>query len=219
MVVESALDLIFGIINVVLSLLQKDWEGAWNKIKDTADRILHNIVRFFKNIDLFKIGKDIILGLINGIKSMVSAVTDAVKNVASKITGGFKKILGIKSPSRVLMALGRDTGEGLVLGLSGMESDVSKAADGLAAAATPELDMSYATPDGVHASLRSAVNGTVDVNSRDDMITQAIHSLERRLSNLEVVMEGSVVGRIVEPHVTEIQNRDRRVFDEFKQRR
>src|SRR5690625_216618 len=202
-VVESALDLIFGIINVVMSLLQKDWEGAWNKIKDTADRILHNIVRFFKNIDLFKIGKDIILGLINGIKSMVSAVTDAVKNVASKITGGFKKILGIKSPSRVLMALGRDTGEGLVLGLSGMESDVSKAADGLAAAATPEIDMSYATPDGIHTSLRSAVNGTVDVNSRDDMITQAIDNLGRKLENMRIEMDRREFGRFVNEEITD----------------
>src|SRR5690625_7806255 len=54
-VVQSALDLIYGIIIVVMSLLQKDWEGAGNKKKDTPDRILNNIERFFKNINLFNI--------------------------------------------------------------------------------------------------------------------------------------------------------------------
>src|SRR5690625_4550009 len=190
-------------------------KNALDKVKN----IWNNVMDFFRNIDLLQIGKDVIQGFINGISSMFNAVKNTISKITNFVPNTIKKILGIKSPSRVLMALGRDTGEGLVLGLSGMESDVSKAADGLAAAATPELDMSYATPDGVHASLRSAVNGTVDVNSRDGVLVSAIHSLERRLSNLEVVMEGSVVGRIVEPHVTEIQNRDRRVFDEFKQRR
>src|SRR5690625_5389267 len=91
--------------------------------------IMNNIIEFFKGIDLYQIGKDVIDGLINGIKSMVGKVSDAVKSVTSKITGTVKKILGIKSPSRVLAEIGRWTGEGLVVGIEGMTNNVAKAAD------------------------------------------------------------------------------------------
>src|SRR5690625_2562265 len=174
-------------------------KNALDKVKN----IWNNVMDFFRNIDLLQIGKDVIQGFINGISSMFNAVKNTISKITNFVPNTIKKILGIKSPSRVLMALGRDTGEGLVLGLSGMESDVSKAADGLAAAATPELDMSYATPDGVHASLRSAVNGTVDVNSRHDMISQAIDNLGRKLENMRIEIDRREFGRFVNEEITD----------------
>src|SRR5690625_7889196 len=94
----------------------------------------------------------------------------------------------------------------------------------LAESAIPDvknINMSYATPDGITAnSLAGAVRGTVDVNSRDEMLVSAIKSLERRLTNLTIEMEAREVGRIVEPHVTENQERseERRVGKESRKR-
>lgn len=207
--VKNALDVVSGIINTVMNLIKGDWKGAWNSIKETATNIMNNIIDFFKGIDLYQIGKDVIDGLINGIKSMVGKVSDAVKSVTSKITGTVKKILGIKSPSRVLAEIGRWTGEGLVIGIEGMTNNVAKAADGLALAAIPDerqIDLSYATPTGIQSSLSSAINGTVDVNSREDLIAGAIANLERRLDGMQVVMEGESVGRLVAPTVSETIN-------------
>src|SRR5699024_12132029 len=84
---------------------------------------------------------------------------------------------------------------------------VGRASDGLAEAATPDIDMTYDTPNGFERSLAGAVRGTVDVNTRDRALVNAIGSLESRLANLEVVMDGRVVGKIVEPHVSEARER------------
>src|SRR5699024_5748890 len=111
-----------------------------------------------------------------------------------------KSLLKIKSPSRVFKEIGAFTGEGLAVGITGMKSEVVKASEELADASifnprstTPEIDLSYATPQGVHGRLTSAVNGTVDVNNRDSQLVGAINSLERRLGDLEVVMDGEAV--------------------------
>jgi hypothetical protein len=68
-----------------------------------------------------------IQGLINGIKAMGSKVAGAIGSVVNSAISSAKKLLGIKSPSRVFRQIGDDTGEGLVLGLQDKESDVVKA--------------------------------------------------------------------------------------------
>lgn len=183
-------------------------EDAWNKAVD-----------FLKNIDLLQIGKDIIQGLIDGIVSMGKWVKDAIANLAGWIPNWIKEKLGIASPSRVTTKLGEYIGQGLAKGITQSQRLVERATEKLAEAATPDMrhiSMDYATPSGSYASLASAVSGTVDVRTRDDMLATAIGRLERRLGDLEVVMDGRVVGRIVEPHVTEQQDRNKRVINGFR---
>ena len=74
-----------------------------------------------------QIGKSMIQGLINGIKSMGSSVVGAIGSVVKSAVSSAKKALGINSPSRVFRQIGDDTGEGLVLGLKDKETDVVKA--------------------------------------------------------------------------------------------
>ena len=115
-----------------------------------------------------------------------------------------------------MMDIGRWTSIGLAEGMDRYAGAVVKSADNLAQAATPSIDMSYATPHGTQASLASAVRGTVDVNNRDERLTGAINSLERRLGDLEVVMDGERVGRIVRPHINDqdaVEAMTRRYFD------
>ncbi len=66
---------------------------------------------------LFEAGKDLIRGLVNGIKSLALAPVNAVKGVAGKIGGAFKGALGIGSPSKVFAGFGVNINEGLLLGL------------------------------------------------------------------------------------------------------
>lgn len=183
-----------------------------SEIRDKIEELMKKAIDYLKGIDLLQVGKDIIQGLINGIGSMASAVWNKAKSIASGIGDTIKRTLGVKSPSRVLMEIGKWTSVGLADGIEDYAYLVDKASDMLAESAIPDvknIDMSYATPDGVTArSLAGAVSGTVDVNSRDDRLIIAIGALERRLTNLEVVMDGRKVGRIVEPYVTENQERN-----------
>lgn len=171
---------------------------AWDKIVEIWD----GVMAFFRDIDLLQIGEDIIDGLIKGIKSKVDAVGKAVTDVTSAITGKIKGILGIKSPSRVLAQIGRWTGEGLAQGIAGEEANVARAAQGLAdASIVAAPTMSYATPNANYGSLSAALSGEVNVNQRDSMLIGAIASLEDKLTNLRVDLDGQRVGQMVTPHV------------------
>src|SRR5690625_2076972 len=149
-------------------------------------------------------------GLRNGLNAGSGSVISTARLIANRVASTMRAALKVKSPSRVLMEIGRWTSLGLAVGMDKYAGAVVKSADKLATAATPNIDMSYATPSGIRSSLSSAVSGTVDVNSRDDRLISAIGSLERRLTNLEVVMDGREVGKVVEPYVTERQTKNER---------
>lgn len=77
---------------------------------------------------LVGLGKDLIQGLLNGIRSMGSALWDGVKAlVADNIPGPIRKVLGISSPSKLAAELGAWTGKGLIKGLAGQAKGVKKA--------------------------------------------------------------------------------------------
>ena len=92
------------------------------------------------DINLFDIGKNIIQGLIDGIKSMASGLSDIIKDLVSKIPEGVKKLLDIHSPSRVMMQLGAYTGEGFGLGIESTIGQISRQANSIAAAAMPNVN-------------------------------------------------------------------------------
>lgn len=119
-VINSINALKSGVINTVNNI-KNGFINTFNNMKSrviqVAQSIKDGIINKIKGINLVNIGKNAIQGLINGIKSKVNAVKDACKNVANAITSKVKGILGIHSPSRVMMELGEYTGEGLVQGL------------------------------------------------------------------------------------------------------
>jgi hypothetical protein len=138
-VISTAINLVLGIISVAMKVLQGDWRGAWETIKGTAKTIMDNIVGFFKGIDLAGIGRNIIQGLVNGIGGMIGTVKKKVQEVANLIPNGVKKFLGIHSPSRVMMELGVNTGEGFQLGLKDQLAKIKAASLDMASAAVPSL--------------------------------------------------------------------------------
>lgn len=62
-------------------------------------------------------GRLLLTGLVDGIRSMTGMAREAISRVADSVTGWFKEKLGIRSPSRVFAAAGRDTLAGYQLGL------------------------------------------------------------------------------------------------------
>lgn len=84
--VGSMLDIILGLISAGMKLLQGDWEGAWDSIKEIAEDIMDNIINFFEDIDLFDSGKAIIQSAIDGLLSM----KDKILRVVGDITGAIR---------------------------------------------------------------------------------------------------------------------------------
>src|SRR5690625_5786729 len=95
------------------------------------------------------------------------------------------------------------SGKGLAKGIEQSTKLVDRATEYMTEAATPDIDMSDATPDGISTTLASAVTGTVDVNARDDMISQAIDKLGRKLENMRIEMDRREFGRFVNEEITD----------------
>lgn len=109
------------------------------EVKNSISNIWDNVMNFFRNINLFDIGKNIIKGLINGIKNMAKNVVDSVKGVINGAIEGAKNLLGIHSPSRVFMEFGEYSGEGFINGINEMKDSVAKAGQSMANASLPNI--------------------------------------------------------------------------------
>ncbi|GGA56408.1 hypothetical protein GCM10007416_32000 [Kroppenstedtia guangzhouensis] len=126
-------------LDFVKALVTGDFKGMKNAIRNQMDNvratirnIWNRVMAFFRGINLSKTGRDIIQGLINGIKRMASSVTKAVTGVVDGAINWAKKKLGIASPSRVFMELGEYTGEGFKIGISSMLGDIRRVSDQMA---------------------------------------------------------------------------------------
>lgn len=86
-VIRIAWDVITGIFKLALSVLTGDWNGVWNNLKTMLVNVLNDIGILFKNIakDALNWGKDIVLGIVDGIKGAIGYIENAVNSVASKI--------------------------------------------------------------------------------------------------------------------------------------
>lgn len=139
LVIGTSMDIVLGTIQTTLKILQGDWAGAWETIKETATNIMNNIIEFFKNIDLVQTGKDIIQGLIDGISSMAAAVKEKVEEMAESVKTVIKTVLGISSPSTVMAQYGQYVAEGLAQGMDDNSGKVSSSAGVLASSITAAM--------------------------------------------------------------------------------
>lgn len=130
--------IIMGVI-AVTALLWVAWQKDWGNIREhTTQTVAWIKTEFNKAVDFFKslptkmsqFGKDMMNGLVNGIKSI--SVKDVISNVATSISGTFKSILGIHSPSRVFAEHGKFIVQGLALGMNSNGGLVKSATSQLA---------------------------------------------------------------------------------------
>lgn len=123
---------LWSVAKTMMSNLLSAVRSSISQVPSTIRNFMTQAVGVIKSINLVTIGKQMIQGLINGIKSMAGSVVGSIKNVVGGAISAAKSALGIKSPSRVFKQIGDDTGQGLVLGLEGKESNVIKASKKLA---------------------------------------------------------------------------------------
>lgn len=130
-------------------------KDAWGDVLDFFANLWDGITKIWSAAgDWFKdIGKAIMDGLTEGLKSAVSAPVDAVKDGANKIVGGVKDLFGIRSPSKLFAGFGENIVEGFAIGLQGLR-DV---AGDMATLMQPGLDATVTT---VNAATATAADPT-----------------------------------------------------------
>jgi len=119
----------------------KEFMGwAWDKAKEAVRTGIGKLLGLVKELpgkiisalgdlvaDMFSMGIDLIMGLVNGIKSMASDVADAALDTVKGAVDGAKDFLGISSPSKLMHKVGEDTGQGLANGIKAKKQAVQDA--------------------------------------------------------------------------------------------
>jgi hypothetical protein len=130
---------------------------------------------------LYDVGRQIIQGLIDGIKNMAGAAAGAVKDVAGSLVGGAKSMLHIGSPSKVFYGIGQDIDRGLANGIGDSSLSLNAIADtsaGLAGAGSVS-----AAPAGAAITSNFTVNGSVyGVDDLDSYMDQRDRKLALTLA-------------------------------------
>lgn len=154
--VDSAFSFIGNTIGKVIDWMKEAVPRAFAFIKDAFLKyhplgiIISNwdkIFDFFTSLParMLQMGKDIVQGLINGIKNLGPAVLDAIKNLILNPIDTIKGWLGIASPSKVTTQIGEFFGDGYRKGIDSKVKDGKKAAKNLAMKSVESLGTDEAT--------------------------------------------------------------------------
>ena len=121
------------------------------------------------------------LGFRNGLASTQGGIMATAINIANQAAGAIRSALRIHSPSRVTEALGKFTGEGMIVGMEGTLRDVAQMADEMARRAMPRVNMGTSlgfVASGGGSSSSSASFGTRNDMSKVEQLLEVIASKE-----------------------------------------
>lgn len=182
-VISAVLDIMKRLLLTIASHLPQIISAGMNLIASLAAGIIRRVPvvisaigsliktiwETITNIDWFSLGVAIISGIGNGIKSMGSALGDAVKGIASNAFQEVKDFFGIASPSKLMeKEVGRWIPAGIAVGIEDNLGAVDDAMQEVASQAT----MSFGVGDTAAAS--GAINyGGVTINVTADDVQKS----------------------------------------------
>jgi len=150
-----------GPIGIAVLMIVRNWDkikAGTKRMKDAVVEKFRELVAFVKSIPgkisdalgnlgtlLVEKGRDMIRGLIEGIKSMAGAIRDVLVDLLPGPLKKFAGKLGLASPSKLFRGFGRDTIAGFVLGIQDMERKVTAA---LVASVRPPMLAAAGQPVG-----------------------------------------------------------------------
>jgi len=110
-----------GLFGTSLTELKTWWATTWDGIRQKVSEIWTSIITTATGYvnKFIEIGKNIVQGIINGIKASASGVVSALKGVVDTAISNVKSKLGIKSPSTVFAGIGENMMRGLADGIGG----------------------------------------------------------------------------------------------------
>lgn len=136
-IVNAAFNLIISFINGLATAIDTHASDIRDAMFNLGESILSAILQFFgldrgEAHQFIDVGKDLINGIINGVKSKITDAVNTVKDVGSKMLKGLKDVLGIHSPSREGFSIGAFVDDGVIGGLDSKRKKVLQAAVGVA---------------------------------------------------------------------------------------
>lgn len=180
--IEHAPELLMASIQILIALARGLIQSVGILVKK-APELISAIGQAIANAasQLWEIGKNIVLGLWEGIKNAWHSVVEWVQGAIQSLVGGIKDFLGIASPSKLFMQIGDYMAEGLG---QGFVKEMDKVAS----------DMEDAIPGiGVKTSYRNIVTTSTtqnDATARNTALQQAASGV---VNGVASAMGGSAV--------------------------
>ena len=177
----------------IKEFLKDAWEGfklaisnfvKWlpeklSSIKDSFLDKFKQIKEFLSKFSLYNIGKNIIQGLIDGIKKLLGKPVEMIKDMASNITKGIKGILGIKSPSKVFCGIGKNMAKGLMQGLAATEGKLQMQVDTMVKGMIPQQDAAVTAGGQIARTNNITINQHISDKATADYATNKLGQVIR----------------------------------------
>lgn len=185
---------ISGAVNTAVATMQAAWDRGVANTRAAFINIGNTISTTLKALPakMMQVGREIVSGLINGIKSGASGVASAIGSMASGAVAKAKSVLDIRSPSRVMKKVGEQTAEGMANGIKKGAKVVKTEAQRMAEGAIKSIK------DGIaglkkelalfgNDSKLAAFNYDVSVGTFNGASSQDINQTRSLLSQIEDV--------------------------------
>lgn len=202
----------WNVIKGNLAQFGADFKAAFVTVGEYAKTAVKVLLAIFFPLPLLftKSGRDMVMGLWNGLKAQWDAMVNWVKGAAKRVVDSVKGVLKIQSPSRVFYDIGRWIMEGWSLGLVAggpwvvrsahmVMNDVLAAlrdadakvigAEVAAAAAKAAVDAALAADGVVQGRRESAADAWGRFYDEQMDLEDALH--ERKMANLEAEAEAA----------------------------
>ena len=151
--------LIAGIVNSIPVLLLR------------CSQIGISLVNAFRKIDLNDIGKNLLMGLVNGIRNAKNWVINKIKGICNEILGAIKNFFGVHSPSVKFAWIGKMNMVGLQEGMENMQPDLQKTINGM-------FDLSPNIYGSASTHFSPNVNVVVNNNVKQDPLGQMVNDIK-----------------------------------------
>ncbi|MGO1044499.1 phage tail tape measure protein [Clostridioides difficile] len=183
--INSIFNKVVGIFKNVLSFIKNNWKNigsmllspfinGFKAIYNSCVSFKNKVFSFFSNVvkGFVTFGKNIIVGIINGLSSGIGLVVDTVKNIGLTVVNTFKKVLRIHSPSKVTTELGEFTGIGFANGIKNTSKDVAEATKDLISAMEQSLETNKSKFEKICEAITTALKNQYE--SQKDVQLKAL---------------------------------------------
>ena len=200
------------VLNTIQTVVSSAFNTMWNGIKNTVSNIVNtiktgfnNAVSFVKNLasSAFQWGADIIQGIVNGIKSCISKVKDAVTNVAETIRSFLHFSVPDEGPLTDYESWMPDFMSGLAKGIEQSKNMVAKAVDGVASDMVISPQMAMA--GYVSEISAKAPSSTESISGITSAITEALSQMSGQ--NGDIVIPVYLGGTMLDEVIVNAQQR------------
>lgn len=117
--------------NETFTFLYEEITDTCNNINSSVYMAVEYIENGFGDIDLYNVGKNIVLGLVRGMESQLVSLQSVVTRINNLVSSAMTSYFQIQSPSKLTTSYGEYIGQGLANGLKASEQEVLTSAANL----------------------------------------------------------------------------------------